>query len=112
MFYQEKPYFTGDKIKIVKAKFEEFNGIISMYFLATMGKVFSNFSWGSSSFSVKSIESQKIMLPTKDGKPDYEFMATFISAIQKLVIKDVVLYTGVKVKATKRVVNYPKIQNQ
>lgn len=105
MFYQERPYFTGDKIKIVKAKFEEFNKIIAMYFLTTMGKAFSNFSWGSSSFSVKSIESQKIMLPSKDGKPDFGFMTTFISAIQKLVIKDVVLYADAKIESTKKVVN-------
>ena len=105
MFYQEKPYFTGDKIKIVKSKFEGFNKIIAMYFITTMGKAFSNFSWGSSSFSVKSIESQKIMLPSKDGIPDFEFMMTFISAIQKLVIKDVVLYADAKIEATKKVVN-------
>ena len=32
-----------------------------------------------------------ISLPVKDQKPDYEIMETIISAIHKLVIKDVVL---------------------
>ena len=32
-------------------------------------------------------------------------METFISAIQKLVIKDVVLYTNKKIKTTKQVLN-------
>jgi hypothetical protein len=39
----------------------------------------------------------KMKLPTKDKKPNYELMETLISAIQKLVIKDVVLYTDSKI---------------
>lgn len=45
-----------------------------------------------------------ISLPIKDSKVNYEVMETFISAIQKLVIKDVVLYSDRKLKATKEVV--------
>ena len=44
------------------------------------------------------------MLPVKDGKPDYDAMETFISAVQKLVIKDVVMYSDKKIAATKGVV--------
>lgn len=46
-----------------------------------------------------------IMLPTKDGKPDCDTMATLISAVQKLIIKDVVLYADGKIEKTKEVVN-------
>ena len=45
MFYQEKPYFAGDKIKIVKPKFEEFNKLLAMYFITSMRGSFSSFSW-------------------------------------------------------------------
>lgn len=45
-----------------------------------------------------------IQLPIKNSKPDYDVMETFISAIQKLVIKDVVLYADKKIEATKRIV--------
>lgn len=34
-----------------------------------------------------------ITLPVKDNKPDYKTMRTLVSAIKKLAIKDVVLYT-------------------
>ena len=47
----------------------------------------------------------KIFLPTKDGKIDFAFMETFISAIQKLVIKDVVIWADKKIDATKQVIN-------
>lgn len=106
MFYQSKPYFTGDKIKIVKYKNGLFNKINALYFLTVMNKSFVNFSWGSSSFNVDIIKDQTIMLPvTSDDSPDYAFMETFISAVQKLVIKDVVLYADKKIAATKQAVH-------
>ena len=33
-------------------------------------------------------------MPEKDGKPDYKAMELLISAIQKLIIKDVVSYAN------------------
>lgn len=44
------------------------------------------------------------MLPVRDGVPDYSEMETFISAVQKLVIKDVVLYADRKIAAAKEAV--------
>lgn len=105
MFYQEKPYFTGDKIKILKSKYIEFKKENSQFFITTMSKVFSSFTWGSSSFNIKIIENQNISLPIKDNSPDFELMETLISAAQKLVIKDVVLYADRKIEATKKIVN-------
>ncbi|UUM19490.1 restriction endonuclease subunit S [Mycoplasma sp. 1018B] len=51
------------------------------------------------------IKDKKIKLPIKNGKIDFEYMETFISAIQKLVIKDVVEWTDKKIKLTKQVIN-------
>jgi len=96
MFYQEKPYFTGDKIKIVKSKDSRFNRLNGLFFISTMTKSFSSFSWGGSSFSVNVIGNQLMKLPTKNKQPNYELMETLISAIQKLVIKEVVLYVDRK----------------
>ena len=104
MFYQEKPYFTGDKIKIVKCKDESFNKLNAHFFIAAMGKAFSSFSWGSSSFSVEIIKNQNISLPSTQGVPLYAYMEVFIRAVQKLVIKDVVQYAERKIAATRAVV--------
>ena len=54
-------------------------------------------------FYAKDADALDIMLPTKDGKTDYDAMATLISAVQKLVIKDVVLYADRKIEKTKDV---------
>ncbi|MCK9471691.1 MAG: restriction endonuclease subunit S [Bacilli bacterium] len=108
MFYQEKPYFTGDKIKIVKSKDNRFGKRNALFFVTAMSKSFSSFKWGSSSFSVNTIENQLVKIPTKNKQPDYKTMETFISAIQKLIIKEVVLYTGRKISTTKDIVNKRK----
>lgn len=105
MFYQENPYFTGDKIKILKSKFKNFNKYSSQYFIGAMSKSFSSFSWGSSSFSEKVINEQKIFVKIKDNRIDFEYMETLILAIQKLVIRDVVLFVDRKIYATKQVLD-------
>lgn len=104
MFYQENPYFTGDKIKILKSKFKEFNKYSAQYFISAMAKAFSVFSWGASSFSETVINEQKIFVKIKDNKIDFKYMEILISAIQKLVIKDVVLYADRKIEATRQVI--------
>lgn len=101
MYYQEKPYFTGDKIKIVKPKNSQFNKKNALFFITTMRKSFSAFSWGGSSFNVNIINNQSMNLAVKNNQPDYKLMETFISAIQKQVIKDVVLYTDKKLNIAK-----------
>lgn len=42
------------------------------------------------------VKNKHILLPTKNKEPNYKLMETLISAIQKQVIKDVVLYTRKK----------------
>lgn len=56
-------------------------------------------------FYAKDADALDIMLPERDGKPNYSYMETLISAIQKLVIKDVVKYSDAKINATKIIVS-------
>lgn len=100
MYYQDKPYFTGDKIKIVKPKDSQFNKKNALFFITTMRKSFSSFSWGGSNFNVDIINNQAMNLAVKNNEPDYTLMETLISAIQKQVIKEVVLYTNKKLSIT------------
>lgn len=50
------------------------------------------------------VKNKHIKLPTKNGKIDFELMDSFISAIKKMAIRDVVLYSDRKIAATKSVV--------
>ena len=99
MFYQETPYFTGDKIKIVKAKDKRFGRGNAQFFISTMMKSFSSFTWGSSSFNVSIIENQKITLPTHKGEIDFTFMEEFIAELEAQRIAELEAYlsaTGLK----------------
>ncbi|MDE3934330.1 hypothetical protein NUQ34_10345 [Glaesserella parasuis] len=51
------------------------------------------------------VQNKYINYPIKNGEMDYGFMETLISAVQKLVIKDVVRYADIKIAATKQVIN-------
>ena len=87
IFYQKIPYFTGDKIKIVIAKDKRFNDKNAQFFISTMIKSFSSFSWGSSNFNVLTIKNQKITLPiSKIGEIDFEYMDSIIAEIETVRI--------------------------
>ncbi len=106
MFYQEKPYFTGDKIKILRCKNPNFNKINALFFITSLTKAFRNFSWGSASFSVSIIENQNISLPTNQhGKIDFNFMHTLTNALMKQTIQGVVQYSSAKIQATKEAIS-------
>lgn len=92
MFYQDKPYFTGDKIKILKSKNKKFNIKNAQFFILTISKAFSLFSWGGSSFSVKIIKNQTIQLPVKNGNIDFVFMESFIAELEAEHIADLEAY--------------------
>ena len=58
------------------------------------------------------VKTKEIRLPEKNGKIDFAFMDTFISAIKKLAIKEVVLYSDRKIAATKELVSKNNQLNQ
>ena len=92
MYYQENPYFTGDKIKILRAKDNRFGKNNAFFFIAMMNRAFSSFSWGASSFSVKVIGEQKIFLPVKNKDIHFEFMESFIAELEAERIAELEAY--------------------
>ena len=103
-FYQEQPYFTGDKIKILKPKFNGFNKDNAQFFVSAITRSFSKFSWGSSSYSVDIISNQKLALPVLNNEIAIKYIEVISKAISKLTIKDVVQYTDRRIETTKEVV--------
>lgn len=106
MFYQEKPYFTGDKIKIMTYREKELDKNLACYLITLMKKAFQNFSWGQSSFNETILKNIKIEMPiTSDGNIDYDFIETFINAQQKLAIKSVVDWRDIEINTTKKLIS-------
>lgn len=59
----------------------------------------------SRNFYAKDADELNILLPiNNEDKPDYDYMSTFISAIHKLIIKNVVVWKDSIIKKTKEVI--------
>lgn len=98
--YQENDFYSNDSHNLVLyLRNEQNRNKLNQLFLAVcIYKSMSHkYSWGDS-VSNKKIQKDIILLPVKNGEPAFEFMRTFISAIQKLIIKDVVLYVENKIE--------------
>ena len=88
VFYQKKPYFTGNKVKVLKFK-ENFNERNIFFVVSSFQKLLKNYSWGIGS-TTEQIKEFKIKLPTKNGKIDFDFMENLVKAIQKKIIKKLI----------------------
>ena len=72
-----------------------------LFFTASMGKSLSGqYSYGKKLRSSQSFDF-KMYVIEKNGKHDYELINTLISAVQKIVIKEVVEYVDEKISTTK-----------
>ncbi len=106
IFYQEKQYFTGDKIKILTYKYGELNQELACYLISCMKKEFEKFSWGQNSFNENIIKNIFIILPVNSNNEiDFEFMENYIKVIEKLTIKSVVECKNKIIKTTKEVIH-------
>lgn len=99
VFYQEKPYFTGNKVKILTPKFEGFNKKLALFIVSIYQKALAHLTWGVGS-TTESIQGIKIKLPiNKDGTIAFEFMENYIKELEAERIKELEAYlqvTGLK----------------
>jgi len=102
--YRNYRYGGDDHIAVVHT--EKLPKLASIFVTTAIHKSSYNgqFNYGRN-FYAKDADELNISLPTQNNQPNYAIMETFISAIQKLVIKEVVLYADRKIAATKTVVN-------
>jgi hypothetical protein len=103
-FYRNYDFGAGDDTGVYWSDEKNYSKETMLFFVTSMEKsVFGKFSFGDKLRSSQSLNF-KMQLPTQNNQPDYAQMETFISAIQKLVIKEVVLYADKKIATTKSVV--------
>lgn len=108
--YQEQGFYSNDShnlVLYVKNEAAEKSKKTQLCLVACINKSLGHqYSWGDS-ISNRKIQTDQVLLPTQNHQPDYALMETLISAIQKLVINDVVLYADRKIAATQRVTESP-----
>ena len=102
-FYRNYDFGAGDDTGVYWNSEKIYSEKTMLYLTSSMSKLTSGkFDFGNKLRSSQSLDF-KIQLPTQNNKPNYELMESFITAIQKLVIKEVVLYADRTIEATKTV---------
>lgn len=102
--YRNYRYGGDDHVAIVHT--EALPKLASIFVTSAIHKSSHNGQFDySKNFYAKDADALNIQLPSQNGLPDYDRMATLISAIQKEVIKDVALFANRKIEAAKEIVN-------
>ncbi|GHS21269.1 type I restriction modification protein [Helicobacter pylori] len=111
VFYQKQPYFTGNKVKILKPKFAFKSPKILHFISAILQFILKPLTWGLGS-TTESIAEFKFSLPLKPNAKtqtlediDFHFMHTLINALMKQTIQGVVQYSNAKIQATKEAIS-------
>lgn len=94
--YRNYQYGADDHVAVVHTESVPMKASIFLTSAIHKAAHTGKFDYGHN-FYAKDADALDIMLPTKDGKPDYDAMATLISAVQKLVIQDVVIYADKRI---------------
>lgn len=91
--YQKNDFYSNDSHNLaLYLKNYNANRFNQLFFATCVNKSLSyKYSWGDSVSKTK-IKKDFISLPAKNGKPDVDYMNIFMSAIHKIIIKDIVLY--------------------
>ena len=107
-FYRNYAYGMGDDTGAYWSDEKEYTKEQMLFFAGAISKsLIGKYSYGHKLRSSQSF-GFKMLLPVRDGSLDYESMQNFISAVQKLVIKDVVDYADNKIAATREVIGNKK----
>ncbi len=98
-FYRNFDYGAGDDTGVYYSTTKKYSEKMMLYFTTTMYQaVKGKFDFGKKLRSSQSLKF-KMILPTKSNQPDYKAMELIVSAVQKLVMKDVVEYSNIKLIA-------------
>lgn len=102
--YRNYEYGGDDHVAVVHT--EKLPAKAAVFVTAAIHKSSHNgqFDYGRN-FYAKDADNLDIMLPIKNGQPDYEMMETIISAVHKIVMTEVSMYADRKIEATKAAVS-------
>ncbi len=98
VFYQKQPYFTGNKVKILKPKFAFKSPKILHFISAILQFILKPLTWGLGS-TTESIAEFKISLPLKPAANaqtlkdiDFDFMEKFIAELEQCRLAELQAY--------------------
>ncbi|WP_281739590.1 restriction endonuclease subunit S, partial [Helicobacter suis] len=94
VFYQERPYFTGNNVKILVPKFD-LDRYKGLFIATTLQKSIAHLGWGTNC-TINDIETMCFSLPhTSTNKIAFEAMEAFIREIQAERLREIQAYLKV-----------------
>lgn len=102
--YRNYNYGGDDHIAVVHTEKLQQNAAIFVTSAIHKSSHNGQFNYGHN-FYAKDADELNILLPARSTVPDYDLMEALISAVKKLVIKDVVNYADKKIALTKEVIS-------
>lgn len=104
VFYRNFEFGAGDDTGVYWSSEKNFSANTMLFFATCMACSLRNrFSYGEKLRSSKS-HNFELTLPTHSCEIDFDTMETLISAVKKLVIRDVVEYANNKINSTKQAI--------
>lgn len=95
VYYQNQRYYTGNKVKVLKPKFDNVNDRTMRYIVACFQTTLKHFSWGTGS-TTNSIQELSVRLPIKnDGSINFNFMESFIAELEAERVAELSAYLKV-----------------
>lgn len=104
--YLESPFYLKDGHGATSVlQSEKLNRYTAFYLMTATKKVIEKrFNYNAKATKI-GLKETVIQLPIRNGEIDYKFMSDFIRAVEKLVIKDLVIWADKKITATKEIVD-------
>lgn len=91
-FYQDRPYWASDDVNVLYPKFD-MTREIAFFLIPVLRAVGKNFAFVDK-WRVDVMRVTKILLPQKNGQPDWTFMAEYIKRIERRVQKKLDVLIG------------------
>ncbi len=82
-FYQPQPFWASDDVNVLYPKFD-LTPTIAMFFLPVIRQVGKRYAF-IDKWELETMEKDEILLPTKNGHPDWKYMNNYIEKISKKV---------------------------
>lgn len=102
-FYQSDRYWASDDVNVLNFK-QDLNEPLALFMCASLRKSGKKYAYGYK-WKKELMEKDRIILPvTSSGSIDYQFMETYIRAIEKLTIQRVKDWRDKEIATTKNIV--------
>ena len=84
-FYQDQPFWASDDVNVLYPKFE-MTRLIALFLLPVIRQVGKQYAFVDK-WDLKTMKNDDILLPAKNGKPDWQYMTEYMKYISEKVDK-------------------------